>query len=116
MMKLALVLPGWLMAAGALAATPVHLTDAQMDQVTAGVAPSPTGFVCPVIETDNVLHSPKSGTLGPIDGDDGQVYYTIGGPDVPVPMHATNDDGAGSPGGPYTAPGNPVYTAIWYTE
>lgn len=65
------------------------------------------GFVCPVIKTDNVLHSPKSGTLG---GDGG---YTIGGPDVSVPLHATNMDGAGSPGGAHAFPGDEGYTAIW---
>ncbi len=65
------------------------------------------GFVCPVIQTDNVLNSPKGGTLG----DTGD--YTIGGPDVSVPVHATNDDGAGIPAGPHASPGDPNYSAIW---
>jgi hypothetical protein len=88
----------------------VPLTDAQMDRVTGGAAPSPTGFVCPVITTENVLHAKNGGELG-IEG-----YYTVGGPDVRVPMHATNGDGNGSPAGPFSAPGDTDYTAIWYTQ
>lgn len=65
------------------------------------------GFVCPVIKTENVLHSPKGGALG----DTGD--YTIGGPDVSVPVHATNQDGAGLPAGPHASPGDPNYSAIW---
>ena len=30
-----------------------------------------------------------------------------------VPNHATNADGAGSPGGTHAAPGDSGYTAIW---
>lgn len=93
--------------AGAYAA-PVMLSNAQMDMVAAGgVEFTENGFVCPVISTDNVLHSPKSGELG-IEG-----FYTIGGPDVTVPVRATNGDGSGSPGGPFTMPGDTTYTAIW---
>jgi hypothetical protein len=65
------------------------------------------GFVCPVIKTENVLNSPRGGTLG----DTG--HYTIGGPDVSVPVHATNADGAGVPAGPHSAPGDSDYTAVW---
>src|SRR5438105_5909333 len=65
-----------------------------------------TGFVCPVISTDNVLNSPKGGTLA--GGD-----YTIGGPDVSVPTHATNGDGTGQPQGEHSAPGDTNYSAIW---
>jgi hypothetical protein len=65
------------------------------------------GFVCPVIKTDSVLNSPKGGALG----DTGD--YTIGGPDVSVPIHATNDNGAGVPAGPHASPGDSNYSAIW---
>lgn len=64
------------------------------------------GFVCPVISTDAVLNSPKGGAIA--GGD-----YTIGGPTVTVPLHATNDDGAGSPGGDHARPGDTTYTAVW---
>jgi hypothetical protein len=106
MKKVILAAASCLMAAQAFA-TPTPLNESQMDNVTAGVAPSPTGFVCPVISTDNVLNSPKGGTLG----DTGD--YTIGGPVVSVPTHATNGDGAGVPAGPHSAPGDTDYTAIW---
>ena len=96
--------------AGKAFATPTPLTESQSDRVTAGVAPSPTGFVCPVISTENVLNSPKGAALG----DTGD--YTIAGPVVSVPMHATNGDGTGVPGGPHSSPGDTDYTAIWYNQ
>lgn len=110
MKRFLLSVVGCVMTGAAFADSPVQLTDNQMDQVTGG------SFVCPVIKTNNVLHSGRSGTLGPVDGEDGQVYYTIGGPTLPdsVPVGATNGDGTGSPGGPYTTPGDNTYTAIWY--
>lgn len=66
------------------------------------------GFVCPVISTDAVLNSPKGAAIG-------EGHYTILGPNVHVPVHATNDNGEGSPGGPHAAPGDEGYTAIWAT-
>lgn len=95
-----------LFASGVYAA-PISLSEAQMDSVAAGGVETVDGFVCPVISTDAVLNSPKGGALG-IEG-----YYTIGGPDVAVPVFATNGDGAGSPGGPFSMPGDTNYTAIW---
>lgn len=85
-------------------AAPVTLTSAQMDTVSGG------SFVCPVITTDAVLNSPKGITINGA--------YSILGPEVGqgVPMHATNDNGAGSPGGTFASPGDSGYTAIWYTE
>jgi len=66
------------------------------------------GFVCPVIESEAVgLHNPQAVPLGET-GD-----YTIPGPDVSVPVHATNGNGAGVPGGPHSGPGDTDYTAIW---
>ena len=100
------VITGCLLASGAYA-KPISLSATQMDSVAAGGMQSEAGFVCPVITTANVLHSPKAGSLG-VEG-----FYTIGGPDVMVPVHATNGDGAGSPGGPFSQPGDTNYTAIW---
>lgn len=88
-------------------AGPVSLTEAQLDSVAAGGVDTVDGFVCPVITTENVLNSPKGGELG-IEG-----FYTIGGPDLRVPVFATNGDGAGSPAGPFSQPGDTNYTAIW---
>jgi len=64
------------------------------------------GFVCPVISTENVLNSPKGVAIG-------EDHYSIIGPDVSVPVHATNGDGVGTPGGPHSEPGDTDYTAVW---
>jgi len=68
------------------------------------------GFVCPVLGGQAGEHGNTEATpiVGIANGD-----YTVGGPDVTVPVHATNDDGAGSPGGDHASPGDPSYTAIW---
>jgi hypothetical protein len=100
------VFTGCLLASGAYA-QPFALSAAQMDSVAAAGVETVDGFVCPVITTDNVLHSDRGGELG-IEG-----YYTIGGPDVTVPVDATNADGAGRPSGPFSQPGDTNYTAIW---
>jgi hypothetical protein len=71
-------------------------------------------FVCPVLggkageEHGNA--SPKP--LVEIGGGD----YTVGGPDIRVPVHATNDNGAGTPTGDHTSPGDRDYTAIWAAQ
>ncbi len=88
-------------------AAPISLSAAQLDSVAAAGVETVAGFVCPVISTENVLHAKNGGSLG-IEG-----YYTVGGPDVTVPVHATNNNGAGSPGGPFSKPGDTTYTAIW---
>jgi hypothetical protein len=98
-----------LFASGAYAA-PLTLSEAQLDSVAAGGEHTVDGFVCPVITTAGVLNSPNSETLVPGE------YYTIIGPDVSVPRHATNRDGDGVPSGDPTtfdAPGDTGYTAIW---
>jgi hypothetical protein len=87
-------------------ADPVTLSDAQMDSVAAAGVETVDGFVCPVITTESVLHSPKAAVIG-------EGHYTIGGPDVSVPLHATNGEGAGTPPGPHSQPGDTDYTAIW---
>jgi hypothetical protein len=90
-------------------AGPILLSDAQMDGVAAG------SFVCPVISGKGVVHNAKFFSL-PVDGDPSG-YYSFGGPTVSVPQSATNtlDNGApGSPFGPFAAPGDRGYTAIWY--
>jgi len=78
-----------------------------MDSVAAAGVETVNGFVCPVITTENVLHAKNGGELG-VEG-----FYTVGGPDVTVPVHATNGDGNGHPGGPFSQPGDTNYTAIW---
>ncbi len=75
------------------------------------VEKSDTAFVCPVLGGAAGMSHGQSdpAPLVPIaDGD-----YTVGGPHVSVPLHATNGDGAGSPGGSHSSPGDTDYTAIW---
>src|SRR3989344_5847848 len=67
------------------------------------------GFICPVIKTEAVLNSPKGAAIG-------EGHYSIIGPEVMVPMHATNGDGAGVPPGPHSMPGDTDYTAIWASQ
>ena len=80
-------------------AGPVTLTEAQLDTVAGGA------FVCPVIKTAAVMNA-KNGIM--ING-----AYSVLGPDVSVPIHATNNNGDGSPGGSFASPGDTSYTAIW---
>ena len=102
-LSLAAIAAGFVATAGA---DPVALTDAQMDAVAAGGVTTVDGFVCPVIKTENVLNSPRGAAIG-------EGHYSVIGPNVSIPLHATNGDGAGTPPGPHSAPGDTDYTAIW---
>jgi len=76
-------------------------------------APDKTdGFVCPVFNSNSAVgeHNPNAFPIA--DGD----YSLIpsGSPHtISIPIHATNGDGAGSPGGAHSSPGDSDYTAIW---
>lgn len=104
--KLVLVLASSLLLAGGVFAAPLALSDSQLDKVAAGGVERVDGFVCPVITTDGVLNSPNGAAIA-------GGHYTIAGPDVAVPLHATNGNGAGSPAGAHSQPGDTDYTAIW---
>jgi hypothetical protein len=107
--KSTIAMCGCMFATGAIAG-PLVLNTAQMDSVAAGGVERVEGFVCPVLTTDAVFRDGE-GPGGPL-GIEG--YYTIPGPDVMVPVHATNGSGDGSnPGGPFNTPGDLSYTAIW---
>lgn len=103
----ALLAMATMICAASAQARPVPLSSAQMDVVAAGGVETVEGFVCPVITTSAVLAAPNGGELG-VEG-----YYTIGGPDVTVPKRATNGEGTATPSGPFSAPGDTDYTAIW---
>lgn len=105
--KAGIAFAGSMLLAGSVTAAPITLSDVQLDAVAAGGVEKVDGFVCPVISTSAVLNSPRA--AGPI----GEGDYTILGPNVSIPLNATNGDGAGSPGGPYSNPGDTDYTAIW---
>jgi hypothetical protein len=77
--------------AGAALAAPPETTD--------------TAFVCPVLGGQAGLNGEAKG-ISPLPTG----AYTVGGPDVVVPLHATNNEGAGSPAGPQAAPGDAGYT------
>jgi len=82
--------------------------------VTAAFAGGPDktdGFVCPVLggKAGEAHGKSDPGKIIQIGGGD----FSVVGPDVRVPVHATNDNGAGSPGGPHASPGDTDYTAIW---
>lgn len=69
-----------------------------------------TDFVCPVFNSEAVgEHNPNAVEIG---GGDFTVL-----PDkadrLNVPDGATNGDGAGSPGGSHSSPGDRDYSAIW---
>jgi hypothetical protein len=69
------------------------------------------GFVCPVLGGQAGEPHGKSDP-GPIQ----EIYNgdkTVVGPEVSVPTHATNGDGAGRPDGPHSSPGDTDYTAVW---
>jgi hypothetical protein len=75
----------------------------------AGGPPEKTdGFVCPVFNEGSAAgaHNPNAVQIG--GGD-----FTIIGPNVSVPIHATNGDGDGTPPGPHSVPGDTDYTAVW---
>ena len=66
------------------------------------------GFVCPVFNTNSQAGHKNPNAVGIAGGD-----FTIIGPEVKVPIHATNDNGNGSSGGAHVSPGDKNYTPIW---
>jgi len=66
------------------------------------------GFVCPVFNSGSAVGAHNPNAVEIANGD-----YTIPGPNVSVPIHATNGDGAGSPRGDHSSPGDSDYSAIW---
>ena len=73
-------------------------------------------FVCPVLTVSEqaAQHSGRFTSIG-----SGQYTFAPGAAGSAdtfngnVPNHATNADGAGSPAGAHSAPGDTDYTAIW---
>lgn len=68
------------------------------------------GFVCPVIDFKK---TPNENTPFVLIGEG---HYSVIGPDVRIPVHATNGDGTGVPQGPHSEPGDTDYTAIWASQ
>ena len=79
---------------------------------TAGPPEKVPAFVCPVFNNTAVgEHNPN--VIPIADGDYTLLPGRAGQGGLMVPVHATNDNGAGSPGGPHLKPGSPGYTPIW---
>jgi hypothetical protein len=76
-------------------------------------------FVCPVLPVSNDGATNQRAGFITISGGDTSILPGIAGDKdvspVSVPSQATNDDGAGSPGGSHDRPGDTGYTAIWNT-
>jgi hypothetical protein len=106
MRKLKLVIP---IAASALTLVPASAMAAAPNR-----AENP--FVCPVLSVSDqaVANSGRFNSIG-----NGQYTFAPGAAGSAdtfngnVPNLATNADGAGSPGGSHSAPGDTDYTAIW---
>ncbi len=74
--------------------------------------PTTDGFVCPVLGGNAAPTGNANDPIVGIAGGD----YTVLGPDVYVPLHATNgEDGSGDPGGAHASPGDDYYSPIWNT-
>ena len=72
-------------------------------------------FVCPVITQEAVgMHNPIASPIG--EGHYTVVPTTANNGNLYVPIHATNGDGAGTPPGPHSQPGDTDYTAIWAAQ
>ncbi len=69
--------------------------------------PDATAFVCPVLggQAGENGNAQKIVQIG--EGD-----YSVLGPNVAVPEHATNDNGAGTPAN-HVSPGEAGYSPIW---
>ena len=85
----------------------------------AATRPASADFVCPVLPVSEQAKAHSNAGFITIAGGDTSILPGKAGDPavspVDVPDGATNDDGAGSPGGAHAAPGNTGYTAIWNT-
>ena len=73
-------------------------------------------FVCPVLGGHAGENGKHVGLTNITDGV--PQFYTVVGPDITVPRHATNTLDDGTPGqvhgAPHASPGDLNYTAIWF--
>ena len=74
-------------------------------------------FVCPVLKLSDQAVASTGDKFGEIG--DGEYTFAPGNAGSAdtfngnVPLHATNDDGEGTPGVDHVSPGEDGYTAIW---
>ena len=76
-------------------------------------------FVCPVLPVSDEGKANANAEFITIGGGDTSILPGMAGDQVAspvdVPDHATNAEGAGSPGGTHDSPGDSGYTGIWNT-
>lgn len=76
-------------------------------------------FVCPVLPVSDQATEHSNANFITISGGDTSILPGKAGDaaasPVDAPAQATNQDGAGSPGGAHASPGDPGYSAIWNT-
>ena len=84
-----------------------------------GAGAARADFVCPVLPVSEQAKANSNANFITISGGDTSILPGKAGDaavsPVDVPAHATNMDGAGSPGGAHASPGDPGYSAIWDT-
>ncbi|MBI2965333.1 MAG: hypothetical protein HYY34_03910 [Chloroflexi bacterium] len=87
--------------------------------LVAGARTASADFVCPVLPVPEQAAAHSNAGFITISGGDVSILPGKAGDGanspVDVPDRATNDDGAGNPGGAHAVPGQPGYTAIWNT-
>ena len=72
------------------------------------------GFVCPVLGGQAGVNGGSGITyIDQAEYPGADPFFTVLGPYVTVPTHATNSDGGQGPHGDYASPGDTDYTAIW---
>lgn len=85
-----------------------------------GVTPVSADFVCPILPvSENAVENSNANFIEISGGDTSILPGKAGDSEnspVDVADHATNGDGAGSPGGPHAVPGDSDYGAIWNTD
>ena len=89
--------------------------------LVAGVGTASADFVCPVFSGNSAPVGHNQNVTTEIGGGDytlfpGAAGEAPNGVGVDYPDQATNDDGAGTPGGDHLAPGEPGYTPLWNTD
>ena len=103
----------------ALVAATVGLGLTALGGAGLGTGVAHADFVCPVLPiSDNAIAHSQAGFI-PISGGDYSILpggETSGSQSIHVPANATNQNGAGSPGGAHASPGESGYTAIWNTD
>jgi hypothetical protein len=90
---------------------PLLIFSFAITSVSASPPEKGVSFVCPVLggKAGDNGNSDMQPYVSPPGG-----FNTVIGPEINVPKHSTNQNGNGSPGGPFASPGEEDYSAIWW--